>query len=63
MNDCSERHRNKIKEGVKCCLREIRNCNSCPYFGDCAQLLEEILSIIRRVEIDAIDWSGFQGGF
>lgn len=63
MNDCSERHRNKIKEGVNCCLREIRNCNSCPYLGDCNQLREDILRMIRREEIDATDWSGLQGGF
>jgi hypothetical protein len=63
MNDCSERHRNKIKEGVKCCIQVVRNCNSCPYFGDCAQLREDILKIIHREEIDATDWSGFQEGF
>lgn len=61
--DCSAQSRKKIKEGVQCCLQEVRNCNSCPYFGDCAQLRKDILSIIRREEIDATDWSGFQEGF
>lgn len=63
MNDCSARHRNKIKEGVKCCIRTIRNCNSCPYLGNCNQLQEDILRMIQREEIDATDWSGLQGGF
>lgn len=63
MNDCSKRHRNKIKEGVQCCMRVVRNCNSCPYFGDCDQLREDILKMICREEIDTTDWSGFQGGF
>ena len=61
--NCSEWHRNKIKEGVKCCIQEIRNCNACPYFNDCNQLQEDILRMIRREEIDATDWSGFQEGF
>ena len=61
--NCSAQSRNKIKEGVKCCIQAIRNCNSCPYLGDCAQLREDILSIVRREEIDATDWSGLQGGF
>lgn len=63
MNDCSERHRNKIKEGVKCCIQIARNCNSCPYLGDCAQLQEDILRMISREEINTTDWSGFQEGF
>lgn len=62
MNDCSARHRNKVKEGVKCCIRTTRNCNSCPYFRNCNQLQEDILRMIQREEIDATDWSGFQGG-
>lgn len=60
--NCSEWYRNKIKEGTKCCIQEIRNCNSCPYFGDCNQLQEDILRMIRREEIDTTDWSGFSGG-
>jgi hypothetical protein len=61
--NCSEQHRNKVKEGVKCCIRVMRNCASCPYLCNCNQLQEDILSMIRREEIDATDWSGFQEGF
>ena len=66
--DCSAQNRKKIIQGVECCLnKEGRNCKVCPYYNygylRCSELQEDILRIIRREEIDATDWSGFQEGF
>ena len=68
MVDCSAQRRKKITQGIECCLdKNGRNCKICPYhsFGyfRCEELKEDILRMIRREEIEASDWTGFQEGF
>lgn len=59
--DASKAHRNKVIQGVKCCINEnMRNCNACPYLNNCNQLKQDILTIIYREEIYNTDWSGLK---
>lgn len=59
-------YKEKVIQGVKCCINKKAKCYECPFYNDghtqCDELRQEILQMFVSESYQYVDWSGFQGG-
>ena len=56
-------YKERVIQGVKCCIQQKKKCNECPFYNNCDKLREEVLHTFIVESYQYEDWSGFQEGF
>ena len=56
-------YKEKVIQGVKCCIQQKKKCSDCPFYHNCDELREEVLHTSATESYQFEDWSGLQEGF
>ena len=56
-------YKERVIQGVKCCIQQKKKCNECPFYNQCDKLREEVLHALSLSLISMRTGQGFKKGF